>query len=542
MNFSRTSSLLLLPLLLSTLTQAAPVGFLGAKQSEIRPQFLVKMRTPQDAESIRHLMNLKSGLLSQAQTSVVNEEEGVLRMRFNADETAENARGFLLRSGLAETVEPNSWYAPLLHFDGVGVDLEGDQEETFTPFHLFDLSRARARSSVLTPTPSVIWPVPPQNSGVDPYAAKDWALERVRMEEALTSLSSAPKHLITAVIDTGVDYNHEDLIGAMWRSPLNPREVGYDFIHEAPTPFDKVRFELAGCYEDATCGGCMRGEKEYACSPGMSEVDCAKRFRICNDATHEFMQNPGHGTHCAGHVGAVAGNALGIRGVGAQSRMMGLKFFYDYGEEGAGGGDDAAAIKSIDYAIKNGARVISASWGGRVKSSVAESTNSLLKQSLLRARAAGVLVVVAAGNNGIDQDQDARPNYPAAYGAELDNLIVVAATDKTDALANFSNYGEKSVHLGAPGVKILSTTVGSKYSDMVATYTDAQGRLRGMPWNGTSMATPIVAGAVALVWAKYPEENYLEIKERILRSVKKVPALEGKVITGGMLDVAEAMK
>lgn len=540
-NFTRSSLLLISTLVFSSwafpwATQAASVGFLGAKKSEIRPQFLVKMRSPQDVQSIRHLKGLKSGVFSQAQTTLVNAEEGVLRMRFDADDTAENAREFLVRSGLAESVVPNLWYQPLLHFDGVGVDVETTPEPS-SLFSLYHFPQPR-RASV--PAPGVLWPVPAQQAGVDPYVSKDWALARVRLDDALSFLGQAPQQLVTAVIDTGVDYNHEDLVGAMWRSPWNPREVGYDFIHGSPAPYDKVRFDLAGCFADTVCGGCMRGDQEYQCVPGMSEEECARRADACNGSTHEYMQNPGHGTHCAGHVGAVADNSLGIRGIGAQSRMMGLKFFYDYGEEGAGGGDDAAAIKSIDYAVKNGARVISASWGGR--STREKSAQSLLKASLLRARAAGVLVVIAAGNDGIDQESDTHPVFPAAYGDELDNLIVVAATDKSDGLANFSNYGVKSVHLGAPGVRILSTTVGSKYSDLVATYKDEQGRTRGMPWNGTSMATPIVAGAVALVWAKYPDENYLEIKKRILSSVKVVPGLKGKVITGGMLDVAAAMK
>lgn len=543
MKLSRCSIPLMLSLLFLTLTtQAAPIGFLGAKKSEIRPQFLVKMREPQNLQSIRHLMGLKSGALTQAQTTLVNAEEGVLKMRFDRAESAEKAREFLIRSGLAESVVPNHWYQPLLHFDGVGVDVEEISPDLeSTPFYtLFDFARSLRTMMLQNPTPAVTWPLAPLKTGADPYVSKDWALSRIHFEEAISSSTSgAPQSITAAVIDTGVDYNHEDLMGNMWRSPMNPREVGYDFIHASPAPYDKVRFDLAGCFEDAICGGCMRGDKEYACSPGMSDRDCSKREETCRDANHEFMQNPGHGTHCAGHVGAVANNSLGIRGV-AQSRVMGLKFFYDYGEEGAGGGDDAAAIKSIDYAVKNGARVINASWGGR--STREQSAQSQLKASLIRARSAGVLVVVAAGNDGIDQDNDAFPAFPAAFGDELDNLIVVAATDKDNALANFSNYGAKSVHLGAPGVRILSTTVGNKYSDLVATFKDAQGRLRGMPWNGTSMAAPIVAGAVGLVWAKFPEENYLQIKDRILRSVKKVPGLEGKVVTGGMLDVGSAMK
>ena len=157
---------------------------------------------------------------------------------------------------------------------------------------------------------------------------------------------------------------------------------------------------------------------------------------------------------------------------------------------------------------------------------------------MLRAQQAGILFVVAAGNDSINNDSDAQPDYPAAY--HLDNMIVVAASDSNDALADFSNFGATSVDIAAPGVKILSTTADGKYNDVVATYT-IHGQTKSMNWDGTSMATPIVAGAAALIWSKYPNEDYHSIKQRILNSARTVSGLQGKVATGGVLNVSAAL-
>jgi subtilisin family serine protease len=114
--------------------------------------------------------------------------------------------------------------------------------------------------------------------------------------------------------------------------------------------------------------------------------------------------------------------------------------------------------------------------------------------------------------------------------------------DSNDQLASFSNYGSSSVQIAAPGVKILSTTVGSHYSDVVTTYTNAQGQSAEMDWDGTSMATPIVAGAVAAVWTAHPSEDYHQIRNRILSSARQVSGLSGKVSSGGILNVSGAIQ
>lgn len=270
--------------------------------------------------------------------------------------------------------------------------------------------------------------------------------------------------MVVAVIDTGIDYNHEDLSFNVWRNPSVSDKndlVGYDFVHNDGLPFD-----------------------DHA-----------------------------HGTHCSGVVGAVGGNGKGISGVNQRVSVMGVKFL-----SGSGEGTTADAIRAIDYAVQHGAKVLSNSWGGK-----GDDGNAALRESIERARAADVLFIAAAGNDSTDNDKP-DPSYPAAF--DNDNLIAVAATDQNDRLASFSNYGKRTTHLAAPGVNVYSTTPGNKYQKM----------------SGTSMACPHVAGAAALVWSANPKLTYRQVKDILLNSVDKVPALAEKTVTGGRLNVQRALQ
>lgn len=463
-----------------------------------------------DSAQTRMEDSLQAASALGAQGEVLNSDARVARLRFDSAEAAEKAAMKLELSGDVESVSANHLYQPAVHYtvrDSVagisaarGAARNANAHRFVTPLEIL-----AASLPALQPAPALV-------PGVDPLDSQDWAIKAVNLPAAV---ATSGKPVITAVIDTGIDYNHEDLGGALWRKGGS---VGYDYAHDNDQPYDIVHFDIEGCLKDFGCGmGFNQGE---------------------------YLTNPGHGTHCAGHVGAVANNSKGIRGVGAgAAEVMGLKFFFDSGEANAGSGDDAAAIKSIDYAIKNGAKVISASWGGRMKRESAE--RSELKQALVRAQKAGVIVVIAAGNDPVDNDTVANPSYPAAY--DLDNLIVVAASDAKDQLASFSAYGVKSVHIAAPGVRVLSTVAagsyaGAKYSDIVAKFKNSSGKEQELAWDGTSMATPIVAGAVALVWSRHPGESYQQIRGRILNNARKVGALSGKVASGGVLDVAAALK
>jgi subtilisin family serine protease len=233
------------------------------------------------------------------------------------------------------------------------------------------------------------------------------------------------------------------------------------------------------------------------------------------------MDDHDHGTHVAGIVGAIGHNKIGVTGVNFRTQMMALKFM---GPVTCGGfncgasGSSADAAEAIIYAVDNKAKIINASWGGGNESVV-------LRDAITYADSLGVLFIAAAGNDGTDNDVS--PHYPSNYGAppfNLYNVISVAATDYNDNLSGFSNYGIKSVHVGAPGEDILST-VRQGYDE----------------FDGTSMAAPHVSGVAALVWSHYPWLNHYGVKDCILDNVDPKASLSGKVIAEGRLNAYEAI-
>jgi subtilisin family serine protease len=226
------------------------------------------------------------------------------------------------------------------------------------------------------------------------------------------------------------------------------------------------------------------------------------------------MDDNGHGTHVAGIIGAEGDNSEGIAGINWTVQIMPLKFL------GRGGfGSTKNAIEAINYAIdrkKNGVnlRVINASWGS--------TQNSRALEDAIRAAGdAGILFVAAAGNSSTDNDR--RPHYPSNY--DLPNMISVAALDRNDLLATFSNYGSKTVHVAAPGREILSTWLGNQYREA----------------SGTSMAAPQVAGIAALIVANEPKLSMSKLRDRILKSSDSLDTLFGKVVAGGRLNAAKAL-
>ncbi len=453
-----------------------------------------------------------SALPSKFPVQIVNGEEGVLKLRLPKGASLESVERDLLANDEVINVSVNQLYRPALR--GSFKKVEPNEAASLSLSFAHALKGAgfsTSESSVAGVTLPDVRQPGASGKGADPLLAGDWAMNAIGMSNADWRITKGKASITTAVIDTGVDYNHEDLIAGMWRKSDNRSEVGYDFAHNHAKPYDLRVFDVEGCMKD------------YDCATGADQS--------------RFLANPGHGTHCAGHVAAVADNALGMRGVAAGSKMMALKFFFDAGEPDGGAGSDEGAIKSIDYAIKNGAKVINASWGGNQPRHLAEKSE--LKQALLRAQNAGVLVVIAAGNDGRDNDNDSMPNFPASF--ELDNIITVAATDSQDQLAEFSAYGLRTVHIGAPGVKILSTIAGGGYSDVVARFKDGDGQEQSMDWDGTSMAAPMVAGAAAAIWSKNPTSTYKQVRERILSTARKVPALEGRVASGGILNLKAAL-
>jgi len=198
---------------------------------------------------------------------------------------------------------------------------------------------------------------------------------------------------------------------------------------------------------------------------GASFLVSSQRLVVSGDPDDD----QGHGTHCAGTVAAVGDNGTGVVGVTWKAQIMALKFL-----DRSGSGSSVGAVRCIDYAINKGADIISTSWGGGQRAREIEA-------AIARAEDAGILFVAAAGNE--NRDIDSQPSFPAAY--DIDNIISVAAIDEDDERADFSNTGRVNVDIGAPGVAIGSTYPNDRYVLL----------------NGTSMATPHVSGAAALVWA-----------------------------------------
>jgi len=281
---------------------------------------------------------------------------------------------------------------------------------------------------------------------------------------------STGSDIIVAVIDTGVNYSHPDLAANMWR---NPGEI----------PDDGIDNDGNGYIDD------IYGIDE-------ADGDC------------DPMDDDGHGSHCAGIIGAVGNNTLGVAGVNWRVRIMALDFF-----DSRGWGEEANAIKCIEYAIRHGARVISASWGG-------DPYNPALYDTIEMAGTSNILFVAGAGNDG--KNNDVTPFYPSSYSNE--NIIAVAASDRNDAMAYFSCFGSNSVDLAAPGMEILSTVLFDQYGYK----------------QGTSMATPFVTGAAALLLSIKPELSFAAVKKALLDNVDPVPAFASKLLSGGRLNVYKA--
>lgn len=280
--------------------------------------------------------------------------------------------------------------------------------------------------------------------------------------------------VLVAVIDTGVDYDHEDLKEQMWR---NPGESG-------------------GGKENNGIDDDNNGYK-----------DDYRGWNFSADNNNPYDDNQ-HGTHCAGVIGAVGDNGKGVAGVNWHVKIMPLKFL---GSDGSGTTEDAA--EAIIYAARMGAKVMSNSWGGG-------DNSRTLQDAIQLASDQGVLFVAAAGNESSNTDNTA--NYPSTY--DVPNVVAVASSDRNDALSSFSNYGRYTVDLAAPGSSILSAQPLGRYQLL----------------SGTSMATPHVAGAAALIWAQYPTLTMKQVIVRLYGSTDRKTAFVNRMATGGRLNLANA--
>ncbi|HVY74469.1 MAG TPA: S8 family serine peptidase [Puia sp.] len=245
---------------------------------------------------------------------------------------------------------------------------------------------------------------------------------------------------------------------------------------------------------------------------------------ISNDALG-FISDPAgseHGTMMSGIIAAVRNNGKGINGIDDHARIMMLKL---YGNIREMRNDDLAS--AIRYAVDHGARVISMSFG-KTFSWHREAVDSAVQYAMSR----NVLLVHAAGNNGMDLDVDSNSFFPSPlylHGGVAPAWITVGASgyrDDSTLAAPFSNYGHKSVDVFAPGVQITSTIPHSGLAS----------------WDGTSEAAPVVAGLAALIWTYYPQLTSVQVKEIIMQSVVKTTWLKNKCQSGGIVNAYHALK
>jgi subtilisin family serine protease len=348
--------------------------------------------------------------------------------------------------------------------------------------------------------------------------------------------------VVVADIDTGMDYDHPDLYLNVW---INQQEIPssrlasltdedhdglitfYDLNYKAPNGTHPN--EGSGKITDINGDGVIdaadilspmvknssgRDTGQGGWADGDSEdgdtahPDDLVGWNFVNNTNNPFDDN-GHGTHTAGTIGAIGNNGVGVVGVNWRVQIMPLKFL-----DSSGNGTDADAAAALVYAANHGARVSNNSYGGG-------GYSQTMINALNYAAGKGDVFVAAAGNSG--HNTDVQPNYPSAY--PNDNILAVAAIASSGALAGFSNYGPTTVDLAAPGVGIVSTLPNGRYGSM----------------SGTSMATPHVTGAVALVLAEHPSWSYTKIIQDILDNVTPDSSVAGKTASGGILNASAAL-
>jgi hypothetical protein len=297
--------------------------------------------------------------------------------------------------------------------------------------------------------------------------------------EAETGISS----VVIAVLDTGTDWNHEDLSDNIWSNSDETLNVNDD--------------DNNGYVDDVRGWDFVNNDNDPSDDNSLGEVY--------------------HGTHVSGTIAARGNNSTGMTGVCWSASIMPLKIL-----DASGLGFVSDIVEAISYAIDKGAKIINVSLSG--------TFYSILEYDAIKsARDNGVLVVAAAGNSGDgyqpfgwNNDIAGNANYPASY--DLDNIISVAATNQNDLLASFSNYGPISVDVAAPGVNIYSTKAGNAYQYL----------------GGTSMATPHVSGLAALIWSANSGLTYAQVKDRILSGVDVKSNLVGKILTWGRINAGNS--
>lgn len=336
-------------------------------------------------------------------------------------------------------------------------------------------------------------PLPPMSKSLenspfnDPKLGRQWTFKAasshgISVSDAYNNRRTSPREeIIVAVVDTGVDYNHDDLKNVMW---TNPGEIAGNGIDD----------DGNGYIDDI-----------HGINTLVRDSD--------GNATVDMMDAHSHGTHVAGSIGAEQNNGKGVAGVASNVKIMGIRTVPNRSDE-----LDVDVVEAFLYAAKMGAKIINCSFG-KARNEGGMAVSDAIDHI---GKTYGTLVVAAAGNDS--SNIDSRATYPASFQNE--NLLVVASTSSRGGMSYFSNYGVKNVDVAAPGSGIYSTVPGNRYSSM----------------SGTSMASPNTAGLAAEVLSHFPDLSPVELKKVIMDSVTKVSKFSNKVMSGGRIDLDKALQ
>lgn len=380
----------------------------------------------------------------------------------------------------------------------------------------------------------------------DPKINNLWGMQGGYGSKATTAWDQnyiGSSKIVTGIIDSGIDYTHQDLYLNIWLNQGEIRSLSFfsslqDIDKDGLITFRDLNSSInltnpsanlkdwnTNGYIDA--GDLLNNQSGWEDGKDNDKngyIDDLIGWDFVNKDNDPYDDN-GHGTHVAGTIGAIGNNNTGVSGLNWQSQMVALKTL-----SGAGSGSLSSAVAATDYfttaKVQATSRNESSRFIGTNNSWSGGGYSQALADSIKRASDQDLLFIAAAGNggsDGISDNNDIYRNYPSNYTNS--NVIAVASLTSTGALSSFSNYGAVSVDLGAPGSSILSTLPGNQYGT----------------YSGTSMATPHVTGALALMASANLQATAQQLKNALLQSAVATTSLSRKTLSGGRLDVAAAI-